>query len=86
MGYDTNCVERESDNMLKMNIENIYDAESVKNIIGWFYEWVDVVNAKYIDLMRCRVQEEQRDREEARMREIARLQRENELKHLIAGL
>ena len=86
MGYDTDCVERESDNMLKMNIENIHNAESVKNIIGWFYEWVDVVNAKYLDLMRHRDCVEQRAREEVRMQKIARLQRENEMKQLIARL
>ena len=87
MGFDTNCVVRVDERTLGMSIggRNM-DDDAISQIVGYFMEWVGIVNVLYKETQEARWRQERRNREESRKREIAKLERENRLSDLVARL
>ena len=79
LGYDTHSLKKVSKNQFSMPIRGNESAESIKQIVGNVKNWVTTVSREYSAEAKRRAIAEQRRKEEARLAEIKRLEKENEM-------
>ena len=76
MSYDKNLLQRVGKNGLSMRLLGRETADTIKNIVKYLREWVSAVNARYSSQLKRNAEREQRQKEEARLAEIKRLEKE----------
>ena len=79
LGYDTHSLKKVSKNQFSMPIRGTESPESVKQIVGNVKDWVITVSREYSAEAKRRAIAEQRRKEEARLAEIKKLEKENEM-------
>ena len=79
LGYDTHSLKKISKNQFSMPIRGNESAESIKQIVGNVKNWVTTVSREYSAEAKRRAIAEQRRKEEARLAEIKRLEKESEI-------
>ena len=85
-GYDTDNLTFDGGRKISIPLHNVRSEETIKNIVKHFQEWVSIVNADYTAWIKHSAIEEQEERERQRKLEIARIERENKIRQMVAQL
>ena len=85
-GYDTDRLTFDGRRKISMPLHDLQSEETIISIVKHFQEWLPIVNATYKDWIRRSAKEEQEDRERRRRLEIARIEKENKMRQMIAQL
>ena len=79
MGYDTYYLKKVNKNQFSMPVRGNEKPETIKRVVGYIKDWVITVSREYSQEAKRRALAEQRRKEEARIAEIKRLEKENEM-------
>ena len=79
MGYDTNKLKKVNNNTISMPIRGNESADTIKTIVANVKDWVATVSKQYSQEAKRQAIAEQRRKEEARIAEIKRLEKEAEM-------
>ena len=79
MGYDANKLKKVNNNTISMPIRGNESAETIKTIVANVKDWIATVSIQYSQEAKRQAIAEQRRKEEARIAEIKRLEKEAEM-------
>ena len=85
-GYDTNNLSFDRGRKISMPLRGLQSEETIKSIVKHFQDWVPIVNAKYADWLAMSIREEREGKERNRKLEIARMEKENKIRQVLAQL
>ena len=86
LGYDTNNLRKKDKNKISMTIRGSESRDTVKSIVENVKSWVRDASREYSQAAKQHAIAEQRRREEARMAEIRRIEKETEMSSTINSL
>lgn len=79
LGYDTNNLRKISKNSISLPIRGSESQETIKSLVANVKDWVKTVSKEYSDAAKRQAISEQKRLEEARLAEIARIEKEDAL-------
>lgn len=85
-GCDTDVVARFDINKLGIPVHSYESDDGIRQKVEYFRDWVSTVNGIYKDSLVAKLRREEQEKEDARRREIARLEAESRIHSLVAGL
>lgn len=86
LGYDTNRLKKNGRNVLAMPLRGNVSQETVKDIVNYLKDWIKKANDIYKESEKRLLEREQREKEQQRLLEIQRIERENSLNDFLATL
>ena len=86
MGYETNRLQKFGENMLAMPIRLNASQETIRNVVKYVKEWVDITNGIYKNAVLQQMEREQRAEEQKRLEKIKQLEKENEMRDFLSSL
>lgn len=86
MGYEPEKLERDGKYGISMRLRGHENDNSIRTIVVDVNDWIMKANARYTEHIKRAAQLEQRQKEEARKAEIAKLERENSISAILAQL
>jgi serine/threonine protein kinase len=86
MGYETNRLQKFGENMLAMPIRLNASQETIRNVVKYVKEWVDITNGIYKNAVLQQMEREQRAEEQQRLEKIKQLEKENEMRDFLSSL
>lgn len=85
-GYDTHSLNKTVGHEIIMPIAGNENVSVFGDIVKNFKEWIPIVNAKYNETMEVKARQRQREAEESRKSEIARLERKNAINQALSQM
>ena len=79
MGYDSDKLKKINNNTISMPVRGSESKETITKLVGNVKEWVATVSRKYTQEAKRQAIAEQRRKDDARLSEIKRLEKENEM-------
>lgn len=86
MGYDTNKLRKHKNNMIAMPMRLNESQNTIKSIVENVKSWITMSNGLYRDATIQRLMNEQAEKERARLDEIKRLEKVNEMSDFLSTL
>ena len=85
-GYDTHSLNKKGGHEIIMPIAGNENVSVFGDIVKNFKEWILIVNAKYNENMEVKARQRQREAEESRKSEIARIERKNAINQALSQM
>ena len=86
MRYETNKLQRYGDNMLAMPMQISETQSTIKSLVGYVKEWIHIANSIFNKVVLERIEAERRAKEQQRLKEIEKLEKENKMRDFLSSL
>lgn len=86
LGFDSNTLVMHGKREIVMPMRHDSDMSTIRDSVGYFKEWVQIVNALYIGKLKNEVGLRQHKAEQLRKSEIAKLERETAIKKMLSQI
>ena len=86
MGYEPNRLKKKEKSVLAMPVRESVGQGTVKDIVACLKDWIRMANGIYKGNIKRQLEREQREKEQRRLLEIQRIERENSLNDFLATL